>query len=296
MLLVTEDGVKHLNIYSKAKTSLGKQLTNMYPFKFVYENIEFNSVEQAWHYYKFIDQPEIAKQILAMDNPFNCLSFARANKTDASNKVALSIGFKLRIEEVICTRIEADINLKNALRNSILPFEHYYAYGDKIHDQRDKYDWLIKIFENIRSKFQMNYLDDLLAKYGHLCYNFQTAPFNATYAGRPKSGQIAVYGNPFPINALYKEMKGTSQHNLFDIAVAKSVMEFRAHLIQQIIKYPEVWYQQLQDIKQKPLKCFCTNGTNSRDKGAGFCHTLILASFADQVDIIYQQLGIKLVK
>ncbi len=295
MINDNDDGVKFINIYSKGKTNLGQQLTNLHEFEFRFDNITFNSVEQAWHFYKFAGQPEIANKILAISNPFECLKFAKANKTDGSTETALSFGFKLLMEDVIRTRIECDENLTNMLRNSWLPFEHYYAYGTKVHDQRDKYEWLIQIFEKIRNELQFKYLDGLLAKYGTLCYNMQTAPANAIYAGRPKSGQTAVYGNPFPVDARYKAMKGTNTHHLFDIAVAKSVMEFRNNLWNEIIKSPQLWYQRLKEIKQKPLKCFCTNGTESRDKGAAFCHTLILANFADNLESIYAYLGIKIV-
>lgn len=293
MLKVENDGVKFINIYSKAKNSLGKQLTNMFQYTFKYNDIEFNSVEQAWHFYKFSNYPELADQILQFKNSFDCLKFARANKQDDASKSVQSPIFHVLMQDVIRTRIEADLDLQNMLRNSWLPFEHYYAYGDKVQDQRDKYEWLINVFEDYRTELQFKYLDELLSKYGTLCYNMQTAPDNAIYAGRPKSGQIAVYGNPFPVNATYRLMKGTSSNHLFDTAVAKSVMEFRNHLIAEIIKSPSLWYQRLKEIKQKPLKCFCTNGTDSRDKGAAFCHTLVLAQFADNLDSIYAYLGIK---
>lgn len=293
MLNPHNDGVKFINIYSKGKTSLGRKLTNMQMHEFMFDNIKFNSVEQAWHFYKFAGQPELAKQILAIPNSFDCLKFARANRTEDTTAKALSFGFKLLMEDVIRTRIETDEDLTNMLRNSWLPFEHYYAYSGTVHDQRDKYEWLLQIFEKIRTELQFKYLDGLLAKYGNLCYNMQTAPANAIYAGRPKTGQISVYGNPFPVDVRYKPMKGTDLNHLFDVAVAKSVMEFRSWLIDQIIKSPSLWYQRLLKIKQQPLKCFCTNGTDSRDKGAAFCHTLVLAQFADNLDSIYAYLGIK---
>lgn len=290
MLSVDQDGISHINIYSRGKTKLGKQLTNMYHFKFIYDNVEFISVEQAWHFYKFCKYPELANKILKLDSSFKCLDFAKANKQNDID--TQSVMFKELMKDVIRTRLECDEPLMNLLRNSWLPFEHYYAYSSKIHDQRHKYEWLINIFEDFRTELQFEYLDNLLSKYGNLCYNMQTAPVNAIYAGRPKSGQTAVYGNPFPVNALYKNMKGTDTHYLFDKAVAKSVIEFRNYLFLEIKKSPNVWYQRLYAIKQKPLKCFCTNGTDSRSKGAAFCHTLILANFADNLDSIYAYLGI----
>lgn len=293
MLRSPDDGVNLINIYSKGKTSLGRRLTNMHHFTFRYDNIEFISVEQAWHFYKFCGHPEIANQILQFKNSFECLKFARANKQEDSAEYVQTPIFQELMKDVIRTRIECDIELQNMLRNSWLPFEHYYVYGDKIQDQRDKYGWLIEIFEDYRTELQFEYLDSLLSKYGNLCYNMQTAPNNAIYAGRPKSGQTAVYGNPFPVDACFKQLKGTDLNYLFDKAVAKSVIEFRNWLIEEIKKSPVLWYQRLLWIKQKPLKCFCTNGTDSRKKGAAFCHTLILAQFADNLDSIYAYLGIE---
>lgn len=300
MIDPNKDGISFINVYSKGRTNLGKQLTNMFPYSFMYDGIQFNSVEQAWHYYKFVNiDTNVANHILTLTNPFECLKYARANKTEAVVEYVKTSSFQSKMKDVINTRISSDNTLKTLLRNSWLPFEHFYTYGKEgskqvVHDQRNKYEWLLDIFDDIRFKLHTEYLDDLLSKYGNLCHNMRTAPLNAIYAGRPKSGAIAVYGNPFPVDAEFKRLKNTDNHVLFNKAVALSVMEFRNYLFTQIKTSPELWYKHLKDIQGKPLKCFCTNGTLNRSTGGAYCHTLILAQFSDNLDTIYKYLGINI--
>ena len=294
MLLNSQDGIDHINIYSKGKSTLGKRLTNMFPFNFTFDGLIFKSVEHAWHYYKFIDyNPDVATQIFETNSPYDALKIARANATEDTSSVVLTNEFRSLIKEVIKQRIMEDESLIILLRNSWLPFEHYYVYGaDKIQDQSDKYAWLIYIFDDIRAELHFEYLDSLLSKYGNLCYNMQTAPANSIYVGRSKIGVSNIYGNPFPVPSNLKLFKNGLNHHLFERAVALSVMEFRHHLIEKLKAEPTLWYGYLLALKQQPLKCFCTNGTDSREKGAAFCHTLILGHFADNIDSIYKTLGL----
>lgn len=290
-IVPAKDGVDHINIYSKGKTSLGRALTNMFQFTFEYNGCTFHSVEQAWHYFKFLDiNPLVAQHILSLENSYDCLKYARANSVPETVAFVQTDAFRNRIKDVIITRLQADDALRVQLKNSVLPFKHYFVYGaDAVRDQSDKYSWLIQIFEDLRTELQFEYLDELLSKYGSLCYNMQTAPTNAVYVGRPKAGTKSPYGNPFPISAEIKALKGIDDYT-FDKDVASSVMKYRQYLAKEIQSNPKNWYQHLQHIKGQPLKCFCTNGTESREHGARFCHSLILAQFANNCDEIYEAL------
>ena len=70
------DGITHVNIYSKGHTSLGRALTNMCLFTFQYNGLTFHFVEQAWHYFKFININEVvAKAIMNIDDAYAIKNF-----------------------------------------------------------------------------------------------------------------------------------------------------------------------------------------------------------------------------
>lgn len=291
------DGLTHINIYSKGRTSLGRALTNMCLFTFEYNSLTFHSVEQAWHYFKFININEVvAKAIMNMDDAYTIKKYAKPYNNEATALYVQSQEFRSLIKDVICTRLNSDNDLQLQLRNSHLPFEHYYSFGNditgyKVVDESDKYDWLIKIFTEYRTDLWLKYLDDLLSKHGHMCYNKATAPTNAIYVGRGSHFKNVTYGNPFPVSDSIKSIKKTDR-NTFDIAVAYSVIKYRSHLIGEIRKNPRMWYEALNNLKNNPLQCFCNNGKDSRLLGGGFCHSLILSHFAENVDEIYLKTGL----
>lgn len=288
-----EDGITHINIYTKSNCKLGKMLSNMYQSPFNFQGINFNSIEQAWHYFKFKDNDvQKANHILSLNSSFECLKYAKANKTIESTKIALSDSFKELMCSLIRSKIMNDNTLKLMLRNSFLPLEHYYAYGTdnpKVHDQKDKYLWMIESIEHTRYELQEDYLTDLISKYGNLCNNQRYTGNNGVYVGRSGKNIKSIFGNPFPVA---KETKDISKY-VKDKAVALSVMQFRHYLVHKISDNSIYWYKHLTTLKGKVLKCFCTNGTTSRDLGANFCHSLILASFADQLDVIYETTKLK---
>ena len=213
------DGIDHINIYSKGKTILGKQLSNMYYFSFNYDGLDFNSVEQAWHYYKFIKiNPNIANQIISMNNIYEIKKYAKKYNNETSEYVQ-SNEFRNLIQKIIETRLHKDSKLCLILRNSVLPFKHYYTFGNensyKVINESIKYDWLIEIITNFRIKLWFDYLDDLLHKYGYLCvkvsHNDNNDLFknlkNSIYIGRNSKFKNITYGNPFLINSDIKKYK-----------------------------------------------------------------------------------------
>lgn len=46
-----EDGVTHINIYSKGKTELGRMLSNFTSFPIELDGQRFNSIEGVWFYF-----------------------------------------------------------------------------------------------------------------------------------------------------------------------------------------------------------------------------------------------------
>lgn len=291
------DGITHVNIYSKGRTSLGQALSNMCLFTFEYNGLTFHSVEQAWHYFKFLHiNKTVAEAIMNMDDAYAIKKYAKPYNNEATAQYVQSEDFHKLMKDVIWTRLNEDHSLQLQIRNSHLPFAHYYAFGNdvtgyKVVDESQKYAWLINIFKKYREQLWLKYLDDLLSKHGKMCYNKATAPSNAVYVGRGSKFKQVTYGNPFPVSDAIKAIKKTDR-NTFDIAVAHSVIKYRSHLVSQIRNNPRVWYEALTNLQNNTLQCFCNNGTDSRLFGGGFCHSLILSHFAENVDEIYLKTGL----
>lgn len=113
------DGIDHINIYSKGKTWIGRYLSNFYKFEFTCEDGFFSSIEGYWYWLSTKDDnlrtlhgyaaKKYGKEIRGEDYP----------KFD---------GFEDKILKAI--KIKLDKNRENVI-NIKLPLTHYYCYGDK---------------------------------------------------------------------------------------------------------------------------------------------------------------------
>ena len=105
------DGITHINIYSKGRSSLGRALTNMCLFTFEYNDLTFHSVEQAWHYFKFININEVvAKSIMNMDD-------AGAEKVSDFTYVGHPSTYMLNREQVVDVFNVLDLKFANKSQN-----------------------------------------------------------------------------------------------------------------------------------------------------------------------------------
>ena len=155
-ILPEADGIRHINIYSAGKTPLGRKLSNMYSIKFKHNEIEFSSVEQAWHYYKFIGtgKHDAANEIMGINNAYLLKKMAKGYNSHAEFEYVQTKEFKRIIYDVIRVRLNEDSQLRNMIIESNLPFKHYYVMKGKVIDESAKYDWLLKIFEFIRARLK----------------------------------------------------------------------------------------------------------------------------------------------
>lgn len=142
-----DDGITHINIYSKGETSLGQMLSNFY------NNIsdiktkdgKFKSVEGYW-YWLSIECDLKDKEILRTVYGFNAKKvgkqlvdkFGKRFDDDFENKIIRAIWDKVKQHTLLFDEKYRD-----------LPFEHYYNYGGKIYDVKDKYLWMIGAIEKM---------------------------------------------------------------------------------------------------------------------------------------------------
>ncbi len=141
-----EDGITHINIYSKGNTQLGKFLTN---FSRVFKPIltedgPFTTIEGYWYWLSCKDD--------------------RLRHTDGwgSKQLGREIGakdwlddedFKRKIKGAIRYKINTSgTKMYTAFVTSKLPFTHYYVYGGKVVEVKQA-QWIIDYLEDLRKEF-----------------------------------------------------------------------------------------------------------------------------------------------
>lgn len=141
----TQDGITHINIYSQGKTELGRMLSNFYKFPVGTVDGNFCSVEGYW-YWLGIEECE-EKEVL------RTLSGYQAKKTGSELRKKFDSRSDPEFENKILKAIWYKVRRKAEMFKSeaaSLPFEHYYSFGGKIIDVKDKYPWMIDGIEKMR--------------------------------------------------------------------------------------------------------------------------------------------------
>lgn len=145
------DGIDHINIYSKGKTTLGRLLTNFAhtPFTFTPYG-EFASVEAFWYYAKSGFIHEHLKPLYGF----------KAKEEGKKCGIVECPNFNELVLEAIRCKLRQNKQLRNLLTESVLPLSHYYAYGEqgnwKVIPQ-SKYDWQVQEISRIRDICQEHY-------------------------------------------------------------------------------------------------------------------------------------------
>ncbi len=140
-LLIENDGIDHINVYSQGKTELGKFLSNFTRCKLYIEGKEFQSVE-AYYYYLLSDQSK--KSLKKIQNLYG----VKAKYVGREIKIReYSDELYPKLKEAISRKI-AQSTFYREFTNSKLPFKHYYVYGDEVIDRSDS--WFVRALEDLR--------------------------------------------------------------------------------------------------------------------------------------------------
>ncbi len=140
-----EDGIAHINIYSQGKTALGKMLSNFYKFDINTKDGHFKSVEGYWYWLGLEDCEE--KEILRSQSGFQAKKVG--NELRKKYKAKVDVDFNDKIIRAIWYKVQRNMKLFDT-EIAGLPFEHYYNFGGKIHDVKDKYPWMIEGISKMR--------------------------------------------------------------------------------------------------------------------------------------------------
>jgi len=141
-----EDGITHINIYSKGKTEIGRLLTNFARTPFFYPHYgHFESVEGFWYYYLTGCQHSGLQLLYGWE----AKQEGKKLRDDRLDKEGLSDEQKEVILEAIRCKLRQNKPLLKMLVRSTLPFEHYYCYGGKV-IPLPQYQWIVDEIERIR--------------------------------------------------------------------------------------------------------------------------------------------------
>lgn len=144
------DGVDHINVYSKGATELGRQLSNFAhaPFRHTQDG-QFASVEGYWYW-------------LSTGSKHEGLRVMHGYQAKQYGKVLPKVqvdDFNERVKEAIRCKLRQNRNILHALTDSTLPLTHYYWYGTVDNPNiitLERHSWIIEELERIRRLMQEN--------------------------------------------------------------------------------------------------------------------------------------------
>lgn len=138
------DGIDHINVYSKGKTDLGRWLSNFAESPFEHPcHGHFQSVEGYWYWLKTGQRHDSLR----------LLSGCHAKRKGRSYSTIHCDDFKYYIEIALYSKVIQHPEWHEPIRNSTLPFTHYYVYGNNIKYVEGS-EWIMDILEDIRYQLQ----------------------------------------------------------------------------------------------------------------------------------------------
>jgi hypothetical protein len=156
-----DDGITHINIYSKAKTTLGRLLSNFActPFEHPLDG-RFSSIEGYWYWLKIqighsydnfppeqeLNELRILHGYKAKQHGQDLLN---KYKNEMSWNAAYEKAFRVQIKQSFLAKISHSKSLEGMIVVSELPFTHYYCFGSKVIEPK-QYNWQVEFWEKLR--------------------------------------------------------------------------------------------------------------------------------------------------
>lgn len=139
-----QDGVTHINVFSRGKTELGVFLSNFHraPFKHPQYGL-FESMEGFWHWVSTGKQHDAFRKLYGMAAKTMAKQFTRVENPDFHEEIKKAIEYK----------IEAYPLFKLKLKMNKLPLRHYFVFNDKVVDQ-PQFMWQIQHITELANKWR----------------------------------------------------------------------------------------------------------------------------------------------
>lgn len=147
------DGVDHINIYSRGKTELGMLLSNFACTSFVLpDDGKFTSVEGYWYWLLTGKQHDRLRHLCG----FRAKQIGRELRTIVANvddaEASQQAEFQEKIKAAISAKLYQTSYLKFLLLGSTLPFTHYYVFDGVRKDAG--YEWQVEYWEQLRQQLK----------------------------------------------------------------------------------------------------------------------------------------------
>ena len=139
MIIPSDDGITHINVYSKGKTELGRFLSNFYPIHVETEDGCFESIEGYW-YWLGTDHPDRDK--LRLMSGYEAKSVGK-NFRVTDRLYMDNEEFKRKIRDAMTWKMNNNPEMFRMLQQSILPLQHYYVFYGKVIAPKDNL-WVLE--------------------------------------------------------------------------------------------------------------------------------------------------------
>lgn len=149
MFVPDNDGIDHINIYSKSRNLIGRTLSNWF---YILDGINtrdgiFHTIEGYWFWLQ-TDHPH--KEFLRTFYGREAKRLGSEYKKEWPKKAPED--FRFKISEALRLKVTALPWLYCQLGNCKIPFAHYYVYGKKVVPAGP--EWLIEEWDAIRVEIQ----------------------------------------------------------------------------------------------------------------------------------------------
>ncbi len=137
-----DDGITHINTWTKGKTVLGRQLSNLATLGFMHpKHGYFRCMEAAWYFFS----------TGGTDNSYKELTGFEAKKKGRNSNRVYADNFQDLIKECHRLRIEQNPILKTQFLRNKLPLAHYFCYGEKL--IQDKHQWQTEFLNELQAEY-----------------------------------------------------------------------------------------------------------------------------------------------
>ena len=163
------DGIDHINIYSKGRTSIGRFLSNFAQADIETDDGDFASIEGYWYWLllpmelnscssdiseddisSFLEKKKILHSVFGYDaKNIGKRLLDRYGRRLTDEQVDNDIDFKSKIKNAIKFKINNHPKYKKELLESTLPFNHYYIFYGKIKEPTS-HRWVIDYMDELR--------------------------------------------------------------------------------------------------------------------------------------------------
>lgn len=139
-----QDGITHINIYSKGKTDLGRFLSNFAYSPIRTEDGDFASIEGYWYWLSCKD--DNLRTMYGWRAKSYGREFGGSDWCDEDE-------FKRKILDAIEIKVRYSDDYYQEFTESALPFVHYYVYNNKVVEPKDG-KWIWQFLTEWRTRAQ----------------------------------------------------------------------------------------------------------------------------------------------